>query len=152
MATAKVRTIAQATSDAIKNGYRSGLEERVADQLERAGLPAEYEQHALRYTKPAKEHRYIPDFVLPGNIVIETKGRFLTDDRQKHKLIKAQHPELDIRFVFSNSKQRISKTSSTTYAKWCEDNGFKYADKTVPKEWIEEIMEIMITQQEQEDQ
>lgn len=145
------RTIAKATSNAIANGYRSGLEEKVADQLAQAGLPAEYEQHALKYTKPEKQHKYIPDFVLPGNIVIETKGRFLTEDRQKHKLIKAQYPELDIRFVFSNSKQRISKQSKTTYAQWCTDNGFKYADKVVPKEWIDEIMDIMVTLSEQEE-
>lgn len=134
------KTIPKATSDAIANGYRSGLEERVAEQLEKAGIAAEYEAYSLKYTKPEKVHRYIPDFLLvSGDIIIETKGRFLTDDRQKHKLIKAQYPHLDIRFVFSNSRARISKTSKTTYAKWCEDNGFKYADKTVPQDWLDEI-------------
>lgn len=54
----------------------------------------------------------------------------------KHLHIKAEHPDLDIRFVFSNSKQRISKTSKTTYADWCLKHGFQYADKEVPKEWL----------------
>jgi hypothetical protein len=71
-------------------------------------------------------------------LIIETKGRFVTEDRQKHLLIKAQHPELDIRFVFSNSRAKISKTSKTTYAAWCDKYGFKYADKRIPEAWLEE--------------
>ena len=43
-------------------------------------------------------------------------------------------------FIFNNSKSKISKVSATTYGKWCEKNGFKYADKVVPQEWIEEIL------------
>ena len=67
-----------------------------------------------------------------------TKGRFVLEDRKKHLLVKQQHPELDIRFVFSNSKNKINKKSKTTYADWCEKNGFKYADKVIPDEWFEE--------------
>ena len=73
-------------------------------------------------------------------LFVETKGRFVTADRLKHIEIKKQHPHLDIRFVFSNSRQRISKTSKTTYASWCEKHGFKYADKSVPKSWLEEVI------------
>jgi hypothetical protein len=51
-------------------------------------------------------------------------------------LIKEQHPELDIRFVFSNSKTRISKQSKTTYADWCRTKGFQFADKKIPQEWL----------------
>jgi hypothetical protein len=76
--------------------------------------------------------------VLSNGIVIETKGRFLLADRQKHILVKKHNPTLDIRFVFSNSNARISKTSTTTYAQWCKKNGFQYADKMIPKEWLDE--------------
>ena len=38
---------------------------------------------------------------------IEGKGRFLTVDKQKSLLVKNQYPNLDLRFVFSNSKTRI---------------------------------------------
>jgi hypothetical protein len=68
------------------------------------------------YITPATPHKYCPDFRLPNGIYIETKGRFETADRKKHLLIKEQHPELDIRFVFTRSKSTISKTSKTTYA------------------------------------
>jgi hypothetical protein len=88
--------------------------------------------------KPEKKAKYTPDFLLPNGIIVETKGRFLTEDRQKHLLIQAQHPELDIRFVFSNSRARISKASSTTYAMWCEKHGFRYADKLIPQAWLME--------------
>lgn len=80
----------------------------------------------------------MPDFVLPNSIIIELKGQFDTADRQKHLMVQAQHPHLDIRFVFSNSRQRISKKSQTTYAQWCETHGFKYADKLVPPAWLAE--------------
>lgn len=120
-------------------GFRSGLEDKVAAELATAcGVPVPYEQTTIRYSKPAKESRYTPDFQLPNGIFIETKGRFVTADRQKHIAVKAQHPQLDIRFVFSNPNTRISKTSKTTYAKWCDDHGFKYAKGSVPKAWIDE--------------
>jgi hypothetical protein len=119
-------------------GYRSGLEGTVADQYKAAGEPVEYEKYSLRYTKPAKEHRYTPDFVQRNGIVVETKGRFVTADRQKHLAIQACHPHLDIRFVFSNPNQKIGKKSSTTYAMWCEKHGFQYAARLVPTAWIKE--------------
>jgi len=102
------------------------------------GVPFEYETETIEYLRPAKKAKYKPDFVLPNGVIIETKGRFLTADRQKHLLIKDQHPELDIRFVFSDSNKRISKQSKTTYAMWCEKNGFLYSDGAIPSAWLEE--------------
>jgi hypothetical protein len=121
-----------------KYGFRSGLEERIAEQLDKAGVDYTYEEVKVKYIKPASQHVYTPDFVLANGIIVETKGRFLMADRQKHILVKRHNPTLDIRFVFSNSNARISKTSRTTYASWCEKNGFKYADKTIPEEWLNE--------------
>lgn len=110
----------------------------IAAQLQAAGVPAEYENKVIPYEKPASKHRYTPDFELPNGIIVETKGRFVTADRQKHLLIRAQWPWIDIRFVFSNSRARISKQSQTTYAAWCEHQGFKFADKWIPLAWITE--------------
>lgn len=85
---------------------------------------------------PAKEHTYTPDFLLKrSGIIVETKGQFTSEDRQKHLYVKAQHPELDIRFVFQNPNAPIYKGSKTTYAKWCEKHGFKYATRLIPLEW-----------------
>ena len=134
--TSKVRAAA------LKNGWRSGLEEKVAADLDRHGIQYAYEAHRISFIYPARLAKYTPDFYMTSlsgkTIIIESKGRFLTADRQKHILIKAQHPELDIRFVFSNSRQKISSKSPTLYSMWCDKHGFQYADKLVPKEWINE--------------
>lgn len=122
---------------AVKHGYRSGLEEEVDNTLKQRGIDGEYEQHKVAYAKPATYHIYTPDFKLPNGIFIETKGRFVLADRQKHILIKQQNPELDIRFVFQNSKAKIRKGSKTTYADWCNKHGFIYADKEIPTEWLD---------------
>jgi hypothetical protein len=119
-------------------GYRSGLEVQIAEQLREAGVDAKYESVTIRFTYPPQAARYKPDFVLPNGIIIESKGRFLTKDRKKHLQIQEQHPDLDIRFVFSNSRTRISKQSKTTYAVWCDSNELKYADKYIPPEWLTE--------------
>ena len=97
-----------------------------------------YEKVKLKYIKPASQHVYTPDFVLANGIIVETKGRFLAPDRQKHILVKRHNPDLDIRFVFSNSNARISKTSKTTYAMWCRKYGYQFADKVIPEEWLNE--------------
>jgi hypothetical protein len=129
---------APVTSDlGIVHGYRSGLEAALERQLRGAGLPVLYEEMFIPF-RVDKSCKYTPDFILPNGIVVESKGRFITADRQKHLLIKAQHPELDIRFVFSRSASRIAKTSKTTYAKWCQTKGFKYADAVIPTAWLNE--------------
>ena len=117
-------------------GFRSGLEMQIDESLKQQGIDGEYEKHIIKYVKPETTHKYHPDFKLPNGIFVETKGRFLTADRKKHLLIKAQHPELDIRFLFQNSKARISKASKTTYADWCIKYGFKFADKEIPADWL----------------
>lgn len=121
-----------------QKGYRSGLEESVDALLKQSGVDGQYEQHKVLYTVPVSYHEYTPDFRLPNGIFVETKGRFVLEDRKKHLLIKQQHPELDIRFVFQNSKNKIRKGSPTTYADWCKKHGFLYADKVIPQEWLSE--------------
>lgn len=123
-------------------GFRSGLEEQIAKQLQTAGIDPKFEAQKL----PFEEHKkrtYTPDFPVSNKIIIETKGRFLTADRMKMLAVKEQYPQYDFRFVFSNAGARISKTSKTTYAMWCEKHGFKYAHKTIPTEWLKEIKTII---------
>lgn len=121
-----------------KHGFKSGLEENISQQIESKGIKVEYETEQVSYTIPASEHTYHPDFKLPNGIRVETKGRFVLADRKKHLLVKEQNPNLDIRFVFSNSKNKINKKSKTTYGDWCDKHGFKYADKEIPDSWFSE--------------
>lgn len=117
--------------------WRSGLEEQIAQELTALGIPYAYEETVIRFVPPPKERRYTPDFVLPNGIIIETKGQFIAADRLKHLMVKAQHPDLDIRFVFSNAHAKIYKGSSTTCASWCDSHGFMYAHRHFPKEWAQ---------------
>lgn len=118
--------------------YRSGLESKVAAELAAAGVKSAYESIKVHFTQPEKRRSYTPDFPLPNGIIVETKGRLETDDRQKHKFIKDQHPDLEIRFVFSRSKSKLTKGSPTTYADWCRQYGFKFADVSIPSSWLRE--------------
>lgn len=116
--------------------YRSGLEDKVSKDLQSKGIPFEYEKLKIKYVVPATEKAYTPDFRLPSGVIIETKGRFDLEDRKKHMLVKQQHPNLDIRFVFTNSKTKIRKGSPTSYGDWCTKNGFLYSDKFIPESWL----------------
>ena len=118
--------------------FSSGLEERVANQLNNLNTKFQYENLVIFYKdKLNKTRKYTPDFQLSNGIIIETKGKFLTADRRKHKLIRQQHnKKYDIRFVFSDPFQVCGKKTKTTYADWCNIFGFKWASLEIPKEWI----------------
>jgi hypothetical protein len=122
-------------SAGLKYGYRSGLEDRISKQLKALSVPVKYEEFKIKY-QVNEVRTYTPDFELPNGIIIESKGRFVVADRKKHLLIQKQHTDLDIRFVFSNSRAKINKGSKTTYGMWCDKHGFLYADKLIPEEWI----------------
>jgi len=132
----------------IKYGFRSGLEKDIADELQSHGVKFTYEEEKIEYEKPARVSKYTPDYIIQTRpdgtprdqpLIIEAKGRFMTEDRQKQLLVKRQHSHLDIRFLFSNPNAKISKQSKTTYASWCERHGFLYAKgPKVPRAWLEE--------------
>ena len=82
------------------------------------------------------DHRYTPDFVLPNGILVEVKGYFTSEDRGKLLKVKKQHPHLDIRLLFGNAKNKLSKKSKTTYAMWCDKHGFPWAEKKLPDSWL----------------
>lgn len=134
------------------NQFRSKIEEEIANQLDKEQIQYNYEPKwgKLEYIVPAKKHYYLPDFYITTKtgkvVIIEVKGIWAYQDRLKHLLIKQAMPSLDIRFVFSNAKNKIRKGSSTTYADICEGKGrgyFKgvtwpYSNKKIPKEWLDE--------------
>lgn len=127
----------------IQARYRNGLERRVGEQLKSAGVSFKYEPHTIPISIPARKSTYLMDFLADNvPIILETKGYFYNGatDRKKLVLVKEQHPEYDIRIVFSNAKKPLYKGSKTTYGKWATDNGFKWADGgVVPDVWIAEM-------------
>lgn len=120
------------------HGFRSGLEQRIMKQIQDLGFKCAYEEYLIPYTIPASEHTYCPDFVLSNGIIVETKGLWEPEDRKKHLLLKQQYPQLDIRFVFQASGNKIYKGSKTTYAMFCDKYNIKYAQGSIPIEWFKE--------------
>ncbi len=115
--------------------YRSLFEANFARDLHERNIDADYERDVITYIPKPKS--YTPDFYIKeGDFYVETKGRFFSCDRAKHLQIKKQHPEIDIRFVFLKAKNRLDKRSKTTYAQWCEKNGFLFAEERMPGEWM----------------
>ena len=130
------RKKSKARANAIKHGYRSGFEHKVSEKLTECKVKFGYETTQIKYIKPETQHKYTVDFTLPNGILVETKGRWVLEDRKKHLLIKEQHPELDIRIVFQNPRGKIRKGSKTTYADFCDKHEIPWAEKEIPQEWM----------------
>ena len=120
-----------------KKGYRSGLEDKVATYLTEHNVNFLYEKIKIEWEDLAYR-TYTPDFILYNGIIIETKGRFIASDRRKHLAIKKQHPDLDIRFIFTNSRNKLRKGAKSSYGEWCIKYGFRYFDRIIPEDWLRE--------------
>jgi hypothetical protein len=110
--------------------YRSGLERSVANCLKAAGIEANHEKVTLFFTQPEKRRRYLVDFTFDSHphLILEVKGRFTAQDRQKMLLVKEQHPDKHIIMLFGRAKNTLSKKSETTYADWCNKNDISFID------------------------
>ena len=116
------------------DNYRSGLEERFSKYLDKLNVPYLFEVEKFEYQTTSK---YTPDFFLKNGVIIECKGFFKPSDRRKHLAIKAQHPELDIRFVFQRNNT-LTKQSKTTYGSWADKHGFKWCIfPNIPEDWLQ---------------
>lgn len=133
--------------EAYKYGYKSGLEHKVAETLITINYPVNYETETLKYSVPASLHKYTPDFVFTkkdgGTMYVETKGRWTTIDRKKMKHVLESNPGIDLRIVFQNGTQRLTKTSKTTYEAYALKLGVKHvANKMIPAEWLAECCQL----------
>ena len=113
------------------------MEDSIANYLVEHSIKFKYEKVKIEWEDLAYR-TYTPDFVLQNGIIIETKGRFIASDRRKHLCIKKQHPKLDIRFIFTNSKAKLRKGAKSSYAEWCIKYGFRYYDRIIPEDWLKE--------------
>jgi Phage endonuclease I len=105
---------------------RSKLEERFETILQDMDVQYEYEVTKIPYTIPESHHTYTVDWTLLNGKLIETKG-YLSDhsERRKYVLLKEQHPELDLRFVFDNPNKLCGGTKMS-HAKWADKYGFRW--------------------------
>jgi hypothetical protein len=100
-------------------------------QLRDSGVEWEYEGERLEYTT---SHIYIPDFRI-GDMILEFKGYFDAAARRKMLNVRRCYPELDIRFVFQNAANKISR-KGLTYGGWATRNGFPWCNGNINKEWL----------------
>lgn len=115
--------------------YRSGLEKNVALDLAKRGVDFLYEDERIPYVV---ERKYIPDFQLPNGIYVEAKGWFRDEDCRKMRLLKAQYPDKEFRFLFQNNKTKV-QSKRFTNAQWAEKYDFQYCEGRVPDDWLEEV-------------
>ena len=126
--------------------FRNTFEAAIAAQIALAyhgkkgfidGLALYYERYVLTY---GMGKTYCPDFVLPNGILVEAKGAFMPETRNKHRAIRKEYPALDIRFVFQNAAAKLGKATGKRLkgncVSWCRKYGFQYAEGDIPKAWI----------------
>jgi predicted nuclease of restriction endonuclease-like RecB superfamily len=114
--------------------FKSKLEQKVATLLEELGVSYEYESNKVPYII---QHHYIPDFVLPNHVYLETKGYWDPKDRRKILAVMRDNPSLDLRMVFQAPYNTISKKSKTTYAMWCEKHAIPWTSyHNIPLDWL----------------
>lgn len=108
----------------LKYGCRSKFEVAVAEQLDKLGLLFEYETEKYAYTVPAKPRKYLIDFKV-GDVILEVKGYLDYDDQLKMLLVKEQHPNIRIMFLFQKPYQKLPRRK-ITHAEWAEKHGFEW--------------------------
>jgi len=134
-----------------RSGKRSGLEDRVAKELDDADIEYEYESIQLEYDECLRKNLarcgdcgsknllrtgwYTPDFVLANGLVIESKGYFDAADRRKMLAVIEHHPDLTIVMLFERDN-KIRKNSKNRYSDWCLKNGIDYSIGQLKPEWL----------------
>lgn len=119
---------------------RSDLERSIARDMDMRGIPYTYETTVLSFTET-----YKPDFTITtpsGIIITEAKGWHKNLDASLLKIKKArdQNLDVDLRFIWDNPMVRVpyyKNKRRMTAAEWSDKNGFKWASKVVPEEWMQ---------------
>ena len=115
--------------------FKSGFERTVAANLSSRNVRYEYEGLEFPYVLHGTYH---PDLqLLDSGIVVELKGILDRESKRKMAAIRKQYPDLDIRFLFMDGNKKIPG-SKQTHAQWAEKNGFKWAEREIPQEWLDE--------------
>lgn len=134
---------------------RSGYELTVLTDLERRGIPYEYEPDSLAIWLPVRGTKcgscgvlgksdktavYTVDVRLSNGRYIELKGKLAVADRTRLKSLirewgdKFPRP-LSLMFMRDNF---ITKTHKTRYSEWARSLGFDvYVGNRIPEEWLE---------------
>lgn len=146
--------------DAIKNGFRSGEESKVAGHLTCIGVKFDYECEKLKYrvkshfkrgavcgacgsTEIIEDKEYNPDFTLKSTkIILEVKGIFSASDRRKMVAVVEQNPDREFVMVFQDANKKISPKSKYTYGTWCNKNKIEWTTVENLKKYLTERLNL----------
>jgi hypothetical protein len=119
---------------------RSYEERIVQEALAGLSLPFQYECKKLDYVLRKK---YTPDFSVDG-VHVEVKGWWPPEDRAKLKAVRLGNPDDVLVVILVRPETKISKTSKTTYAEWCDKWGISWVpfnkDPDVIRQWVENVL------------
>ena len=138
--------------------YKSTYERHVAEWMQANKVPFSYEGVTLPYPQPspgkclecggskvARLRKYVPDFwVNPegaigkpeDTFVLETKGRFTSEDRTKMLSVIEEYPMVRVRMLFMRDNP-LNKKSKIRYTDWCKKHGIECAvGVELPAAWI----------------
>ena len=120
-----------------ERGHRSQLETRVEDALQGQGLSFRYEKESFVYYRKG---RYTPDFTVDGEhpFHIEVKGYWFPADRSRILAVVTNNPDMRLLVALQAPNNKITKTSNTTYAMWCQRHGICWSTIPIPQEVLDQ--------------
>ena len=120
-----------------ERGHRSKLETRVEDALQSQGLSFRYEKESFVYYRKG---RYTPDFTVDGEhpFHIEVKGYWFPADRSRILAVVTNNPDMRLLVALQAPNNKITKTSKTTYAMWCQKHGICWSTIPIPQEVLDQ--------------
>lgn len=147
---------------AIEAGFSSMFEMQFSEYLKKFSISYEYETEKFVWGKKpvlgecrdcggenvATYRTYRPDFILEKldgtKMYIELKGKFTPENRTKMREIKKTYPDIDLRIIFQQSKNKLTKGAKKTYAQWATNKNYPYiccnnGPAFLPDEWIKEL-------------
>ena len=120
---------------------RSNPEKEICDALYKWKAEYTYEKVKINYEQPRE---YTADFVVRKKddtyMFIEVKGHLRPGDTKKYLDMLNSNPSLDFRFIFQNANKKLRKGAKSNYGDWANRNGIKWADKELPKKWMDEML------------
>ncbi|MCB0743447.1 MAG: hypothetical protein KDC67_06055 [Ignavibacteriae bacterium] len=140
--------------EALKHGFRSGEELKVARLLKEMSIKYEYETLKLSYeVKPSgkrgaycnecgskdilEKKDYITDFYLPDyKLVLEVKGNFSEADQKKMVAVKEKNMTSNIIMVFQNPNLRVKRGNKIMYSEWCDKKEIEWTSTEKLKSFL----------------
>lgn len=128
-----------------RGGCRSGFEYEIKRSLEDLNIQAWHEHTTLPYkTRHGIDREYLPDFTLyrkdGGLMFLEVKGWMNQAAADKMTAVRwSFSPALDIRILWQSKSSKVGLHQMVP-AEWCEWRDYPFAIKSIPEEWVAELM------------